>query len=403
MPTPKTQATSLSVPEYNLKASATNRFDNVEHGFQSLRFGYFGEIGGLLSAVKKAGRDQLAATVSEMAAEELGDALWYLINVAATVGVEHNSIGERCIATLRKRLGENEQSPIIPVTFRHIDSLIDIRREPSSMDRSIQLGDLAYAAGLMAQTSYTKYMALSLPARSDHFGTHLAELALTCASFNLKLEEIAHANLEKIASRWPKGEFEYPPLFDQRYPLHEQFPREFAIEFIERGTEENGHVVQCLNGVFIGDRLTDNSNEPDDYRFHDVFHLAYVAFLGWSPVLRSLLKRKRKSDPKTDENEDGARAMIIEEGIATWIFNHAKSQEFYINAKTGSLDYGVLKQIQNMVEGYEVARCRLWQWERAILTGFEVFRELQIHRRGTVTVNMEQHTLTFEPFKQNEQ
>nr|WP_273018726.1 hypothetical protein [Pseudomonas sp. BW16M2] len=32
-----------------------------------------------------------------------------------------------------------------------------------------------------------------------------------------------------------------------------------------------------------------------------------------------MLKRKHKSDPKKDENEKGARAMIIEEGIATWI------------------------------------------------------------------------------------
>ncbi|MEN2469325.1 hypothetical protein [Burkholderia sp. GS2Y] len=61
------------------------------------------------------------------------------------------------------------------------------------------------------------------------------------------------------------------------------------------------------------------------------FHLAYVAHLGWSPVIRALLKLKRKSDPKLDENEDGARAAIIEEGIATWIFNHADHHDFYEN------------------------------------------------------------------------
>jgi hypothetical protein len=90
--------------------------------------------------------------------------------------------------------------------------------------------------------------------------------------------------------------------------------------------------------------------------------------------------------------------MIIEEGIATWIFNHAKGQHFYVDAKVGSLDYGVLKQIQSMVEGYEVDKCELWQWEKAILTGFEVFRKLQEHRGGTVTVDMVQHTMSFEPF-----
>lgn len=118
MPKPTPQAMALSVPEYRLKAGVTNRFQTSASGFQSLKFGYFGEIGGLLSAVKKVGRDHLAATVSQLAAEELGDALWYLINLAASVGVEDNHIGERCIATLRSRFGESEQDPLIPVTFR---------------------------------------------------------------------------------------------------------------------------------------------------------------------------------------------------------------------------------------------------------------------------------------------
>ena len=78
----------------------------------------------------------------------------------------------------------------------------------------------------------------------------------------------------------------------------------------------------------MGDRLTDNILEPDDYRFHDVFHYAYTAVLGWSPVMRALFKLKRKSQPKIDEAEDGARALLIEEGIATWIFGQAKKLEF---------------------------------------------------------------------------
>lgn len=398
MSKPIPQAMALSVPEYSLKAGGTNRFQTTPEGFQSLKFGYFGEIGGLLSAFKKVGRDQLVATVSELAAEELGDALWYLINLAASVGVEHNHIGERCIAALRTRFNESEQDPVIPVTFRHIDSLIEVRRTPGSINRSDQLGILAAAAGIIADTSQTRYMALSHQARCDHFGTQLAELALTCASFDLRFEDVARSNLEKIHSRWPGENALYPEAFDEGFPEHEQFPRQIAMDFIERGTAQNGYVVQSLRGVYIGDRLTDNSNEPDDYRFHDVFHLAYVAFLGWSPVLRALFKRKRKSDAKKDENEDGARAMIIEEGIATWIFNHAKGQHFYVDAKVGSLDYGVLKQIQSMVEGYEVDKCELWQWEKAILTGFEVFRKLQEHRGGTVTVDMVQHTMSFEPF-----
>lgn len=169
------------------------------------------------------------------------------------------------------------------------------------------------------------------------------------------------------------------------------------MDFIELPGRSGPSVVQQLNGVFIGDRLTDNSNEPDDYRFHDVFHLAYMAYLGWSPVMRGLLKLKRKSNPIIDENEDGARAMIIEEGIATWIFNHAKRRKFYKGIKEGELEYSLLKQIHSMVEGYEVHKCPLWQWELAILKGFEVFRELRSVRSGSVVVDMSNHQLTFHP------
>jgi hypothetical protein len=114
--------------------------------------------------------------------------------------------------------------------------------------------------------------------------------------------------------------------------------------------------------------------------------------------MRSLLRRKRKSKPKIDENEDGARAMIIEEGIATWIFNHARPRQFYEGVTEGKLEYGLLKQIKSMVEGYEVSSCKLWQWELAILNGFDVFRLLRKHRGGCVTVDINQHSLTFTEF-----
>ena len=72
-----------------------------------------------------------------------------------------------------------------------------------------------------------------------------------------------------------------------------------------------------LNGRQLGDDLTDNTYDEDGYRFHDVLHLANVAHLSWSPVMRSLMKLKRKDDrnPLLDVVEDGARAKIVEEAI----------------------------------------------------------------------------------------
>ncbi|MBC9252813.1 hypothetical protein A9179_21320 [Pseudomonas alcaligenes] len=398
-PVAKQQVEPLSLPEYSLKANESSRLKDKPTGFQSLRFGFFGEVGGLLSSVKKADRDRLEDTQSEVAAEELGDALWYLVSAATHLNITPDDLGIYCLKELRRRFKENEREPIIPISFRQIDALIDTRREDGTIKRTVQMSALAHAAGAFTFSTDTQLQATPTPTLLNHFGTLLTELALCCASFNLHIEDVARDNLEKIKSRWPGENPVFYPFFDPDELFHdyEQFPRRLEMDFIERASSGGTYVVQQLNGVFIGDRLTDNSNEPDDYRFHDVFHLAYIAYLGWSPVLRGLLKRKRKSVPSVDENEDGARAMIIEEGIATWIFNHAKRRRFYKGIKVGSLEYGLLKQIHSMVEGYEVHKCPLWQWELAILKGFEIFRELQSARTGTVIVDMVNHELTFKP------
>src|SRR5262249_7137677 len=140
------------------------------------------------------------------------------------------------------------------------------------------------------------------------------------------------------------------------------------------------YVIQTCNGVIVGDRLTDNKAEADDYRFHDVFHVAYAVHLGWSPILRGLFRVKRKSRPVLDENEDGARASLIEEGIATFIFGRALERNLFEGLD--SLDFDLLKLVRGFVRGFESERCALWQWERAILDGYRMFRELKKHRRG---------------------
>lgn len=396
MSSAKRRGAVLSLPEYALKSSTSNQLDKGPDELDYLRFGFFGEVGGLLSAVKRTMRDQLSESQSQLASEELGDSLWYLFAVAKALGISPDDLGIECIRELRKRAQDKDTTPKLPITFRHIDGVMDSHRGEWDIHRVSQLGVLANAAGVLTSTAREQLVSMSKPAINQHLGKILAEWALACNIFDLKAEDVASENLAKTADRWPSKQV-FLPFFDpsSRYPDYEQLPRDFSIEFIERIDDGRSYVVQRLRGVNIGDRLTDNSNEPDDYRFHDVFHLAYVAYLGWSPVLRGLLKLKRKSKSKIDENEDGARAMIIEEGIATWIFNHAKRRDHYENVAPGKLDYSLLKQIKSMVEGYEVEACPLWQWEMAILKGFEVFRMLQSNRGGIVTVNMNTHSLTY--------
>jgi NTP pyrophosphatase (non-canonical NTP hydrolase) len=391
------QSPPLTLSEYATAAEQTDQFVSDSVRLRMLEFGFFGEIGGLLAAIKKVGRDQLKQSDSEVAAEEIGDALWYLLSVAKVSGVSADDLGSACMRELRLHFNESVRDVLEATSFQNIDGIIAMHAPKAADTRPELLGELAGLTGDLLVSRQPRLYPDQFPRRPTEFGKILAALALVTASFNLKLEELARSNLRKIHARWPGATPSYTNLFDIGYPAHEQLPRQFDIKFIERGRGAAAHVVQELNGVFIGDPLTDNSVEEDDYRFHDVFHLAYAAHLGWSPVLRALLKRKRKSDRRVDEKQDGARAMIIEEGIVTWIFNHAKKRDFYEGVSEDKLEYGLLKQVTAMVEGYEVDRCPPWQWARAILAGFEIFREMRLpsNRGGTVSVDMDKHTIKF--------
>ena len=136
------------------------------------------------------------------------------------------------------------------------------------------------------------------------------------------------------------------------------------------------------NEVFIGDPLSDSIRDHDGYRFHDVFHLAHAAILHWSPTFRGLIKHKRKSEPAVDEAQDGGRAIVVEEGLTAWIFSRAKQVELFAGQRT--LPFDMLKTVEQFVQGYEVEECPLSLWERAILDGYEVFRQVVTNNGGIV-------------------
>lgn len=138
--------------------------------------------------------------------------------------------------------------------------------------------------------------------------------------------------------------------------------------------------------------MTDNAYVPDGYRFHDVFHLAYAAILGWSPVLRSLWNRKRKSKRTVDEVEDGGRSIAIEEGICALVFAHANDNDFYHASR---VDPMLLNTIEKMTAHLEVSQCPSVAWETAILEGYRVFRQLSRNAGGYVTMDMVRQRLSF--------
>jgi MazG C-terminal domain len=112
--------------------------------------------------------------------------------------------------------------------------------------------------------------------------------------------------------------------------------------------------------------------------------------------VRSLLRLKRKSDPKIDDAQDGARATLIEEGVTSWIFGQAIELDFFADMKRGDLPFDLLKHVRQFVAGSEAEQCPLWLWEEAILEGYAAFRFLRQSRRGRIRIDMTNRRLRIE-------
>lgn len=180
------------------------------------------------------------------------------------------------------------------------------------------------------------------------------------------------------------------PSFDENFSHEEKLPKMFEIEILKLTT---GEYRLRWNGVFIGGTLVKKEYDYNGYRFHDVFHLANAAVMHWSPVFRAMIKHKRKSDPKIDECQDGGRAIVAEEGLTFWIFQHAKEMNFFENRT--SVPSHLLDAAVIFVDGLEVDVCPPELWERSILMGYEVFRKVKKNDGGLIIGDMNERTLGF--------
>ncbi|PKH64362.1 pyrophosphatase, partial [Psychrobacter sp. 4Dc] len=210
---------------------------------------------------------------------------------------------------------------------------------------------------------------------------------------NLDLLSIVENNTFKIRNRFVPIEELYLPLlsFDSTFSKDEQLPVEFEVHIVEK---PNGKAYLKWNDVFIGSALNDNHQENDNYKYHDVFHLAFAAILHWSPTFRALIKHKRKSDPSLDETQDSGRPIVIEEGLSAWLFSISKQRGIDFT-KESSISYDLLKTIQIFIRGYEVEKCPLQLWVKAIIQGYTVFNQVVANKGGIIIGNRRERTLGF--------
>ena len=227
---------------------------------------------------------------------------------------------------------------------------------------------------------------------SEELGDLLWYVSNVASKFDLSLSDIAATNLVKVKHRWTSDRDE-PLIFDAGLPEGERLPRRLEVELVDVDEDTRQHVQILVDGNVFGAELTDNAYDPDGYRFHDVFHLAYAAVLGWSPITRGLLRRKRKSRPLVDEVEDGGRAAVIEEGVVALAFEYAHRHHFLQGVAT--LDYQLLRTIKDMTSHLEVCQCTTGEWERAILQGFDVWRAVISARGGRIAVDLDARSISF--------
>ena len=404
------------------------------------RLGLAGEIGLLLTALKKEVRENrpTAAATKATIQDELGDILWYSVTVAKRAGLDFQS--DVLLANLVRIQSQGRSVRDAPAPLRRgvLESggefETELRRGPEAVESFGRYQQLAFStSSLTSKNALVPYLAriwsnagqLLTPfgssRRLEHskindpnlVGRALGDIMWYVAGFasvyGLELDKVATENIRKIQSAFPSEDQRTPTaLYDEDHEVLEQFPRQFNVDFVEANSET---AVMLINGVRVGDPLTDNAYTTDHgdrqvidgYRFHDSIHLAFVAVLGWSPVIRKLMMCKRKSEPKIDEVEDGARARIVEEMIVKIAHTHAvRVDHKSLLDESKRVNLNLLKDIVGLAEGLEVAggrvgyeACKYWEWEKAILDGFRIYNQLRRCRRGRVSLDLERRSVKF--------
>jgi NTP pyrophosphatase (non-canonical NTP hydrolase) len=293
-------------------------------------------------------------------------------------------------------------------------------------------GAIAPMLGLASETGsilnvYKKYLrdGIGLAANREFLREELGDLlwytAAVATACGLDLEDIAQANLARTRDRYPHQHAETGraalPAFDAAYPDQERFPRRLVVAVTGQvlASGRRAAVLTLVSaepnafpdgpvgisgkphgfrvGAELGDPLTDNSRRTDAYRFHDAIHLGFLAVLGWSPTMRSLLRLKRKSSPEADECEDGARAIFAEEGLAAVLSRLAPGRTGFLNQ--ASIDGDVIEVAKAAATGLEAEAVPGWLWQAAICQGFRAMYLLGENDGGYLVADLDARELAY--------
>lgn len=406
--------------------------------------GLVSEIGSVLSALKK---DILEDSQSENEIgkylirgelkEEIGDAIWYAVMLAQclddprskdifsadirTLQRQHKSTS-RHDRRVQQGLGEARRTDFLKAAKKYlkkcsptVDDYQDTAYNTRRTQENILLNVCAVVLQQLAsQLSYDFLpdieMSLNHEVRPkdpvDALGEALWHLSALASLYELKLSEV-------IALTKKKAEFRNPqkipgPRYNDPERGEPTFPERFEVHFVPQydSSTKMYWIEDRKCKKQLGAALTDNNYAGDGYRFHDVMHIAFAAYLGWSPNLRSFMGLKRRDDKTKDEIEDGGRAKILEEALILQIHQHAKNLVKGANLPEGSSPYGhdhalsfeYLRHLHEFTEGHEVSHNPKQDWEQAIQVGYDCFYKLKREGGGVIVVDMAAPKIEFKKF-----
>ena len=357
-------AEHADLAEYQRQAQATSHH-STDRGVEDVItpiLGLIGETGEVVSELKKRHRDGDGYPhFRDRLVEELGDLLWYVADLATRRGISLADIPHRSATPsswISPALALAEQVGGVAIAY---DSLLARNHDAAQFDALL----------------------------SSRLTDVLNNIEAVMSANGITPAEVMCRNLAKIERRQApsKSPSDLPPE-------QEQLPKRFDAHLTDHDRRVSVlFVVDGQKSPIAANTLTDNSYDPDGYRFHDIFHFAYAAVLAWSPVTRSLLRRKRKSTPLVDEVEDGGRAAAIEEGISAMVFAYA--QQHRMLAGVYDIDESLLRTIREMTQHLEIKERTQAEWRDAILQGFNAWRSVHSAGGGCVRADLETRRIFF--------
>lgn len=396
-------------------------------------------VGALLQAQQLYLRDALHVGASRSRiGRELGEVLRWAALVAHAFGVDLNGIVMQNLEKIDERarrlglpdLGAYDGREAVDLDgFQQIaaktDQDADDGFDPLSLSVPM-LGLIGEAGGLLVaakkeirdgRVGETDLEAIV----REELGDLLWYVAAVARHSQLDLSGVAVRDLER--AEWSKslepGDLRDPaiPVLDADFPETERLPRRLVLHFTERMHGSEPRVTMTLvctspnyfpdgpvpraHGKFqgyrlgaqLGDEVADNSRRSDAYRYHDAIHLGFLTVLGWSPNLRGLLQLKRKSDAATDDNEDGARAVFAEEGLAAVLAKRADDSQRFATPKLVGED--LVELITTVLDDLEVSQLPPWLWREAVSQGFCAMTSLTEGRGGYLVADLDARRLTY--------